>query len=207
MPAIMDAILKAPCPPCLTISVRTSTNSDIFTSSPYFASTVCFVDRSQSAGSSSLIYLGRKWRNNISPQIKLLELSIKSFLVPTVLHFSGERLKPMEMLILHGYKWMHSADEYAKVWDFSKLQFLRLDGTPLGQFIRSVPGEDLAHLRCLHIDCHEARINGMFPNPPARFTKLLESLVNLEELDVSGLYVSSGAIQSFDILHDFTVLC
>lgn len=183
-PKILNAVLQAPFPPFIAVFITSQPQGDTFEAVPYSPSRIIFVNRLHPTDFS---YLRASKRHTLSSQLELLDISVESYLGPITLDIRAQRITPMKMLILRGYEWNHSEDECANNWDFTRLEFLRVIGIPLRLFIHTVLSEHLANLRSLQIDCHiQVDRKRMVPDP-ATFTKLLNSLVNLEELDISGL--------------------
>jgi hypothetical protein len=117
----------------------------------------------------------------------------------------GTKFSPMKRLILRNYSWTGAPEEYNDLWDFSQLEFLRMEAVPITPFLSSVPLSDLSALRCLQIDISGWIDDEIIPRRE-RCHELFRVTAGLEELMIMGCWSMMIAANSLSLLKNLRVL-
>ncbi|KAI1067781.1 hypothetical protein LB507_010444 [Fusarium sp. FIESC RH6] len=72
---------------------------------------------------------------------------------------SGEKMPPINNLLLRSYDWQHTSEDVGKHWDLSKIQSLELISVPIFNFLKSVCLEDFSRLHTLHAEDYSAHLS------------------------------------------------
>ena len=69
--------------------------------------------------------------------------------------FAAKSLPPFEAICLTRYTWNHDSVSASKIWDWSRLSRLELQGMPIKPFLETVRMGDFSHLETFRADCED----------------------------------------------------
>ncbi|CAF3432964.1 hypothetical protein FGSG_08925 [Fusarium graminearum PH-1] len=105
----------------------------------------------------------------------------------TCFNFSpGEKLSPINNLLLRSYDWQHTAEDVAEHWDFSGIQSLELISVPIFNFLKSVCLQDFSELHTLHAEDYSAHLSDKREDATVALNVLIKDHIKaLEVLNIT----------------------
>jgi hypothetical protein len=98
--------------------------------------------------------------------------------------FAADRLPALEELVLHGYDWQFSAITAVTFWDWTKITHLELIRVTILPFLRTVPPENLLHLKTFVSDSFSERESLNWDEANGLLCKLVRLILDPEKLSI-----------------------
>ncbi|KAL2036708.1 hypothetical protein N7G274_010580 [Stereocaulon virgatum] len=94
---------------------------------------------------------------------------------------AADRLPALEELVLHGYDWQFSAITAVTFWNWSKITHLELIRVTILPFLRTVPPENLLHLKTFVCDSFSRREPSNWDEANSLLCKLVRRVLDPEK--------------------------